>query len=207
MKPSLPCLVLASVVTLAAAGLPTFAQTVEPADPAPPPGRPTREELREQLKNLSPEERQAKLREMRERAGGPTGPQLEKRRAEFEKMRQELQGLPPAERAARLQQWRQTNGFGTNSILGPIPPRLNPADSEAKRGEFRERIQSELKQLKAKEAAGTLTPEETRRLQRMIEWSERLKAAPDGPGGPAGGRRPAIDQQFPKPVEPAPAGK
>lgn len=203
MKTRLFCLLLSSVVTLATAALAPSARAADPADPAPPAGRPTREELREQLKNLSPEERQAKLREMRDRVGGLTGPQLEKRRAEFEKMREELQSLPPAERAARLQAWRQTNGFGTNSLLGPIPPRLNPADSEAKRGEFRERIQSELKQLKAKQAEGSLTPEETRRLQRMTEWVERLQAAPGQPGV----RRPSIEEQLPKPVEPAPAGK
>ncbi|MFM1769902.1 MAG: hypothetical protein RJA22_2431 [Verrucomicrobiota bacterium] len=208
MNPFLRCpaaLPLAAVLTLAPVFAPSLGAAETP-DPAPPAGWPTREQLREQLKDLTPEQRQAKLKEMRERLGPPgglSGPLFEKRRAEFEKFRQELQSLPPAERAARLQAWRQTNGLGTNSLLGPIPPGLNPADSEAKRGQFRERIQAELEQLKAKKAGGTLTPEETRRLERMTVWAEQLKSSPDGrPPGP--GRRPKMEEQFPKPVEPAP---
>ena len=59
--------------------------------------RPSSQELnkrREELKKLSPEEREAKLKEWRETNAGPARQEWEKRREEFNK-------LPPAEREAK----------------------------------------------------------------------------------------------------------
>jgi len=199
MKSFNPCLVLLSF-TLSAPAL----RAAEAPDPAPPAGRPTKQELRDQLKPLTPEQRQAKMNEMRAKMGGASGPEFDKRRAEFEKLRLELQSLPPAERSARLQAFRQTNALGglTNAGPRPITPSLSPEDTAAKRQQFRERIDSELTRLKTKKAEGTLTPEDTRRLERMNEWSKRLEGGPAGGPGALGAPRPTIDEQFPKPVEP-----
>lgn len=176
----------------------------DPKDPAPPSDRPSREALREQFKNLTPEQRQERLKEMRERFPGITGGDLEKRRAEFEKLRTELKDLPPAERAARIQAWRQTNGF-TNGLSRPLAPGLSPEESTAKRAQFRERIDAELTRLKARQADGSITPEETRRLERMSEWNKRLESIPPARGPGPLQRRPSIDEQFPKPKDPATA--
>ena len=75
-------------------------------DPAPPPGAPTREQLRERVKNLSPEALQTKIREFREKQAKGGGPlareQFEQRRKDFEKLREETRDLPPEQRQARF---------------------------------------------------------------------------------------------------------
>jgi Spy/CpxP family protein refolding chaperone len=67
MKTSLPLLCAAVVLA---------APLIVPAQDAPPPvERPNIERLREELRNLPPEERQARMRELREQMGGPGMPQ------------------------------------------------------------------------------------------------------------------------------------
>lgn len=191
------------LATLTFSGGPVLtSRAAEAPDPTVPPGRQTREEMRERMKNLTPEERQKMMNQLRERAGGTglNGPEMDKRRAEMEKMRQELKDLPPAERAARIQAFRETN-----TVLRPGVSNLRPEETEARRKQFQERIAKELEQLKAKKSAGTITEEESRRLERMTEWSKKLESVPAGGGAKGYGleRRPPIEDQLPKPVEPA----
>ncbi len=69
--------------------------------------------------------------------------------------------------------------------------KLTPEEREAKRKEIRERFQKHLAELRKKKAAGTLTPEEQRRLTRMEDMAKRFEQQP--------GPRPA--------PAPSPAGK
>ncbi len=71
------------------------------------PQKPNREELREKLKDLTPEEREAKMKEFREKHPEAAA----KRREEMEKMgkalglnREEMEKLPPEERRAKYKE-------------------------------------------------------------------------------------------------------
>lgn len=194
-------LLLATGATLRAADDPAPA-------PAPPPGRPSREEFREQFKGLTPEERQTKMKELREKSGpgGLTAAEAQKRRAEFEKFRESVKALPPAERETKLREWREKNlGAPTG------PGAMTPEEREARRKEFSARIEDQIKALKKKKTDGTLTEEETRRLQRMEEMAKRLESRGDngGPGLPLprpSGEKPEAPGKAPaRPVKPADA--
>jgi hypothetical protein len=174
-------------------------------DPAPPPGRLTREELREQFKGLTPEERQAKMKELREKAGpgGPMGEETQKRRAEFQKFRESVKDLPPAERETKLREWREKN------LSAPAgPSTMTPEEREARREEFSKRIQQQIQVLKEKKADGTITEDETRRLQRMEELARRLETRGDSRGlgqpipRPPGDKPGAPGQAPAKPAQP-----
>lgn len=140
--------------------------TLRAADEAAPPQRPNREELREQLKNLSNEEREARLKELREKFG-PLN------REEIEKRREELKGLSPEEREKKIQEFRQKNG-------GPNRPGVNiltPEQREARRKELRARFDQQLAELRQKQTDGKITDEEKTRLQRLEELSKRFESA------------------------------
>jgi hypothetical protein len=139
----------------------------------PPGGRPDREALRERARNLPPEERQKMIKEFRERNGlGRTN------QSEWEKKREEFRSLPPEERAARMRELRESmrkdqGGFRL----------LTPEQREAKRGEMKSRVDTQIGELRAKKADGTITEAEQRRLERMEQMSERLAKGPR-PGRP-----------------------
>lgn len=128
---------------LAAATLPNLRAEDVPAAPG-------RKPDREEFKNLTPEERAAKIKEWREKNGGPVGEALQKKR-------EELKNLTPEER-------------------------------EAKRKEFRERFDKQVGELRQKKADGTITAEESKRLERMEQIIRRFEQGrPDGdrpPGSP-----------------------
>ena len=88
------------------------------------------EKRREEWGKLTPEERNARMKEMRERA-------MEKRREDFNK--------------------------------------LTPEEREAKRKELRERLEKRLNELRAKQTNGTITPEETRDLERREQIKKRFE--------------------------------
>src|SRR5947207_3124898 len=71
-------------------------------DPAPPPNRPNREELRERARMLPPADREKLSREFREKhsLGATNG-------GDWEKRREELKNLPPPEREAKLKELRR----------------------------------------------------------------------------------------------------
>jgi hypothetical protein len=128
--------------------------------------------LREQLKNLSPEEREAKIREFRERRG--VGPNRE----EMEKLREELKNLPPQERAAKIREWREKQMNDRPGLK-----LMTAEDRQAKRKEIRARLDKQLADLRKMKAEGTLTAEERNRLDRMEEVAKRFEQSADaGPG-------------------------
>ena len=148
------------------------------ADDLPPPvapaGRPTREELRERVKNLTPEERQARLREFREKqaqAPGAAGREtFEQRRREREALLNEVKDLPPAERQAKIKEFRERVG-----LLRPGASTLKPEEREIKRKEFQERVAKEIATLRAQKAKRTLDEESERSLQRLEMIAKRLE--------------------------------
>jgi hypothetical protein len=155
----------------------------EDSPPAPNPNR--REELRESLKDLSPEERKARIREMRERGEGPFRDEAQRRRealrnmppeerqaklkvlgeragvtnrADFKELRQELRSLPPSERAARIRELREK--------AGPSPL-FSDEERQVRRKEIRQRLNTQIEQLRRKKSDGSISEAEARRLQRL----------------------------------------
>jgi len=139
-------------------------------EPVRPGKKPIPDELRDQRQNLSPEERQARLREFREQH--PDGPM----RKEMEKRREELNNLSSEERQAKLKEWRENRGDR------PLRQGFSPQEREAKRKELRQRFEKHHAELLKKKADGTLTPQEEKRLQRMEELAKRFEQGGQRPG-------------------------
>lgn len=163
-----------SILVLALGG---SVATAADEDPAPPPGQPTREELRARVKNLTPEKREATIREFRERRGlaATNRPAFDERRKNFEKLRQEMKDLPPEERQARLQEFREQGGVNRTEFNG-----LSPEQRNAKRRELLERVEREVADLKSEKARGKFSEDDERRLQRMEMIARRLEQGPVG---------------------------
>ena len=170
-----------------------------------PAGRPSREELREKLRNLSPEEKEALIKEWREKQGDRNfGPPPE--------LREKLKNLPPEEREAKMKEWREKQGapfrdgdrkFGPGDRdgdrrpglddlrgLGINPEELKDLSPEERRVKVREAAEKRLADLKKKQAAGTLTVEEERQLDRMLEMQKRFEEHRRGLGEGKDGRPP-----------------
>jgi len=163
-----------SMLLLVALGWGTVLRAAD--EPVPPPGRPTREEIRERFKNLTPEERTARLEAWRDK-GGPGAPLADavlKRRAELQKLREEIKDLPPEQRQARIREWRGTNSFGR-----PALATMSPEEREALRKRFEKRVEDHIATLNKKKADGSLTEEETRRLRNMERLLQRLESGPN----------------------------
>ena len=120
------------------------------------------EKLREELKSLSPEERQKRLREFREKHGAPMRDELERRREELKK-------LPPEERQVKMQALREQ--------LLERRKAMTEEERKAKRGEIKSRFERQLGELRQKKTNGTLTPLESKRLQRLETVGQRFKEA------------------------------
>jgi hypothetical protein len=118
------------------------------------------DKLREELKSLSPEERQKRLREFREQYGAPVRDELDKRR-------EELRKLPPEERQAKMKELRE-------QILERRKA-MTEEERKAKRGEIKARLERQLGELRQKKTNGTLTPLESRRLQRLETVGQRFR--------------------------------
>lgn len=139
----------------------------------------SREQLREQIKNLTPEERAARLKQWREQnAAGLAEESLRRREL--------LKGLPPAEREAKLREWRQRGATNAANLRTP-PPKLTPEQREAKRKEIQQRVESEYEKLRQKEADGKISDEERVRLRRIEAIRKRLTADPAGAAAIAAG--------------------
>jgi hypothetical protein len=123
-----------------------------------PTNQPSREQLLEE-RQLTPEQRARRIREIRERLG--TGSVW---RAELERRREELKNLSPQERRAKMQEWRAQRAGG--QVSGP-----NPENQEVYRRQIRERLQKQIQELNAKKAAG-LSPEEQKRLGNLEQVSK-----------------------------------
>jgi hypothetical protein len=125
------------------------------------------------------------MREFRERQGLAGTNRLDGLR-----LREEFRKLPPAEREARIQEFRQRLGES-----GPTFGVLTAEERETKRKQIKERVDKLVVELRAKQADGTLTDVERRRLERMEQMSKRLELGlvlgprrPVPPGAPAAGK-------------------
>ena len=171
-------------------------------DPAPPPGTPTREQLRDRVKNLTPAEREAKIRDFREKqakGGGPVArEQFEQRRKDFEKLREEIKDLPPEQRQARLREFREKGGL----LNQPQFNVLTPEQRVAKVKEFHARVDKEISSLESdiqnRKAKGESAEEDERRLQRMKLIGKRLDQQSQGGGASGIGPRPQPASPGPK---------
>ena len=121
-------------------------------------GRPADlEKPRKEWKELSPAERQARVREYKSRKGEPMFS-----RAEIEARRKELKSLPPEERRARIREWREKNGG------------------------FRIRLEGQLLELRQKQSEGALSEEEAKRLERLEVLAKRFDQTKHRSNRPAG---------------------
>jgi hypothetical protein len=158
------------VLTVSLAALGLIADVRAQDEPKPPQPPVNREQLREQFKNLTPEQRQAKLREMRERQLGTNRVEMEKRRDAFQKLQQEIKDLPPEQRQAKIREWREKQGLNAPGFRT-----MDPDQAKAKRADLKKRIDQQISELRKKKADGSLTEQETKRLQRMELMSKRLE--------------------------------
>ena len=171
-------------------------------DPAPPPGTPTREQLRERVKSLTPEEREVRIREFREKqakGGGPVArEQFEQRRKDFEKLREEIKDLPPEQRQARLREFREKGGL----LNQPQFNVLTPEQRAAKVKELHTRVDKEISSLESdiqkRKAKGESAAEDERRLQRMKLIGKRLDQQTQTGGSSSIGPRPGQPSQGSK---------
>ena len=165
------------------------------AEPAPTklPAAPkiSREQLREQIKNLTPEERANRLKQWREQNAAGSAEEALRRR-------ELLKGLTPAEREAKLREWRERGS--TNAANVHTPLKLTPEQREAKRREIRQRVESEYGKLRQKLADGTISDEERIRLRRVEVIRKRLLAGTAVPAPMAVGAEEKSGESPPAPA-------
>jgi len=155
-----------STLIYLAAGLMAFAMPqLTRGEDAKPAGRPNREELREKLKNMTPEERAAKIKELRG-ANPKGGPSAANRGEDMKRMLKDL-GLDQAE--------------------------LQKLSPEERRAKIKEAADKKVAELEKKKGAGTLTDAEKETLQRMEQRRKALEGrrgegAPDRPRRPGAGK-------------------
>lgn len=115
---------------------------------------PSREQMREELRQLTPVERQARIRELREKFGPAPGEDLERRR-------EELKNLSPEQRRAKILDWRarRPGGASANS--------MSPAQWEQQRKVLRERIEKQIAELQKQNSNGALHPQARRRMEQL----------------------------------------
>ena len=142
------------------------------AEDAKPEGQPNREELREQLKNLTPEERQAKIKEYREKHPEAAA-SMERRGEEMKKMVKDL-GLDPEE--------------------------LNKLPEEERRAKVRAASEKKLAELQKKKTDGSITDAEKETLEKL-EMRKKFMEQRRGEGGPGRRERPAGEKPADKPAE------
>ncbi len=173
MKISATLPILAAAVLLVAPASGRAAESAPTNTPVAP--KISREQLREQIKNLTPEERAVHLKQWREQNKDGLAEETLRRR-------ELLKGLSPAEREAKLREWRERGATNTANPRTP-PPKLTPEQREAKRKEIRQRVESEYEKLRQKEAGGIISYEERVRLRRVEAIRKRLTS--DAAGAPA----------------------
>ncbi|MBK9137513.1 MAG: hypothetical protein IPM17_01915 [Verrucomicrobia bacterium] len=213
----------------ALAGLMTASLTLatQAGEPASPAGRPERAQVRDRLRDRSPDERLAirewlrdatpeQRRAARERLQGATP---ERRQAIRERFRQ----ASPEEREAMLDRLTRPErpGRATDDLKAPEgsrPPR-GSADQRPGRGPAfgaggpppsekpdglaaprRERLQNRLEDLRARLAHGNLSPDEQRELARLQNWENPGRP----PGAPSVGRGPGRGPGAPGAWGPSP---
>ena len=144
-------------------------------------GQPSKDQLREQLKNMTPEQRAAKMKEWREkhagqngdanhRGPGPGGP-----------------GVDPEKRREEMTKFVKALGLDPEEIKN-----LSPEERSKK---IREAAEKKHAELNKKKEDGTITDEEKQMLERM-EARRRMMQERQSEGGPKpGGAKPEADKK------------
>ena len=122
-----------------------------------------------QPRAVTPEQRKARLEELRER--NPEA--FRKLREEMERRREELKKLPPAEREAKIKELREQFLERRKAMTAD--------DKKAKRQEIKGRFEKQLGALREKKTKGSLTAQEARRLERLETIAKRFKQAESAP--------------------------
>ena len=104
-------------------------------------------------KDLSPAERQWKLKQIRETNGLPP------------LTAEDLRKLTPEERQAKIIEWRERNA-----------PKFSPEELAKRRLQINNRLANQVSELQKKKAKGSITDDERRRLERLEELSARMQA-------------------------------
>jgi hypothetical protein len=122
-----------------------------------------RPEARRPLRDMSPEERQARFKEMEERFG-PAPFTLD-----------DLRKMTPEERQTKMRQWREGRfNFSTE-------------ERQRRRGQIRQRLTRQIGELQKKKADGTISEEERGRLERFEMIASRFdrmsRLATNSPSG------------------------
>lgn len=143
----------------------TLIAAEEPAKPA---DKPAGEEVRKKIENLTPAEREAKIRELRERRG-PAG----STRQEWEKFREEIKDLSPELRSAKMKEWREKHALSGPSAREELR-NATPEQRAARMKEWRERLEKRVAGLRKKQTAGAISEDEQRQLERMEQMIRRL---------------------------------
>ncbi len=126
------------------------------ADDTNAPANLNRPAVKREQKNLSPEERRAKVQEVRKQQANQ----------DAAKRREQLQTLTPEEREARIKEFREKHPEVVKQIGG--------LSAEERQAKIKERMEA----LQAKKAAGTITPQEERLLERMEGAVKRMESQP-----------------------------
>jgi colicin import membrane protein len=133
---------------------------------------PEMQKLREEIMALPPEQREAKMKEIREKFAKEGAPA-----PEALKQREEANKLTPEQREAKLKEMKEREakapGAGDLERRREEFKNLPPEQREAKMKEFREQFMARRTELEKKKAVGTLTPEEEKALDRMNEMAKR----------------------------------
>ncbi|MEO6183507.1 MAG: hypothetical protein ABIP71_10520 [Verrucomicrobiota bacterium] len=159
---------ICAVAGLMACSAPQLVQ----AEDAKPEGRPNREELREKLKNLTPEERQAKMKEFREKHPEGTA-SLERRGEEMKKMAKEL-GLDPED--------------------------LKNLPQDERRAKIKAATDKKLAELQKKKTDGSITDAEKTTLEKL-EMRKKFMEQRRGEGGADRRAKPASEKPGEKPAD------
>lgn len=140
----------------------------------------------EALEQLTPQERAARLKALRERSAAVTN------RVTVERLRAEWKRLSLEDREARLQQWREELQRQSEELQ-----LLTIEQREAKRQVVKDRFENEIKELQRIKAAGRITREQERRLERLEQLYQRFLES----GKRGSTNRPAAEE---KPADTAP---
>ena len=161
MAPRNRITLLLLVALAVAAGGPPGLQAAEAATP--PPARPSRDEFRARWKALSPEEKQAWLKQRREQANAAAAADLTPG-----VWPEEFKNLSPAERRAKLRELREQR----------LQSQRAAEDPARVAQERRARLKAKLEELKKGQSAGTLAPEAQRQLRQLEAAVKRFAGRP-----------------------------
>lgn len=154
-----------------------------------------------EIQDLPPEEREARINEMRQRFGGgmpvPGRPGVKSeevdlsrlspaQRVEFLKLRRKLSELPAEERDSKMREFLSKAGLDAASV-GVQGGRLSPGmagelgdkEGHERFQQMREQAQERIANLEKKKADGSITEQEERLLERMKQFGERRGKAGD----------------------------